>query len=256
MGGRSDRGVADIVDEPRQCDCDRCGGQWQRAAVDHRPGHQRSADRCRRRADHGAADRLPLWSGPARRCWAGLRARSSRPIRRSVPYPAGRLHWPDRGRARRLLLPRSAWCRSSPITVMAAWWFFGIVGIIIVLVVGSRSRRSAAGKGRRGFAECGLRRTSHQPHDRPGAADQPRQLLEAAADAVADEINHPVLEHQRQLAATALENGSPATRLAVPPRSDARPEGRAEHLGAFHHRWRHQFATDRAAVRSARSSPA
>ena len=51
----------------------------------------------------------------------------------------------------------------------------------------------------------------------PGAAEQPRQLLEAAADAVGDEIDHAMLEHQHQLAAAAAS--SRATRRYAPPRS-------------------------------------
>ena len=43
------------------------------------------------------------------------------------------------------------------------------------------------------------------PHDAPGSADQPGQLLEAAADAVGDEVDHAVLEHQHQLAAAPAE---------------------------------------------------
>lgn len=38
------------------------------------------------------------------------------------------------------------------------------------------------------------------PYDRSGAADQPRELLETAADAIGDEIDQFVLEHQHQLA--------------------------------------------------------
>jgi hypothetical protein len=34
--------------------------------------------------------------------------------------------------------------------------------------------------------------------DRAGTADQPRQLLETDADAVGDEIDHAMLEHQHQ----------------------------------------------------------
>ena len=45
------------------------------------------------------------------------------------------------------------------------------------------------------------------PHDRSRAADQPRQLLETAADAIGDQIDQSVLEHQHQLAAVAAEMG-------------------------------------------------
>ena len=44
------------------------------------------------------------------------------------------------------------------------------------------------------------------PHDGPRAPHQPRQLLEAAADAVGDEIDHPVLEHQHQSCGLDCEN--------------------------------------------------
>jgi hypothetical protein len=36
------------------------------------------------------------------------------------------------------------------------------------------------------------------PYDRSGASDRSRQLPEAAADAVGDEIDHPVLERPHQ----------------------------------------------------------
>mgnify|MGYP003289372920 CR=1 FL=1 len=52
---------------------------------------------------------------------------------------------------------------------------------------------------------CGVGTKFSLPHDRASAADQPRQLLEPAADAVGDEIDHAVLEHQHQLAAAAAE---------------------------------------------------
>lgn len=35
------------------------------------------------------------------------------------------------------------------------------------------------------------------PDDRSGAAEQPRELLESAADAVGDEIDHLMLEHEQ-----------------------------------------------------------
>src|SRR6266550_8182405 len=79
-------------------------------------------------------------------------------------------------------------------------------------------------------------------HDRSGAADQPRQLLEAATDAIGDEIDHLVLEHQHQLAAAASKVGC---------RQHARPRRRyqmrhakcrAEQARAFDHGWRHQVA--------------
>src|SRR5450631_3737647 len=83
------------------------------------------------------------------------------------------------------------------------------------------------------------------PDDRSGAADQPRQLPETAADAVGDEIDHSVLEHQHQLAALASkvdrrQNAGPRRRYQM---GDAKR--RAEHPGALHHGWRHQFANER-----------
>ena len=69
----------------------------------------------------------------------------------------------------------------------------------------------------RGVANGAGTRVSLPPHDRSGASDQPRQLLEAAADAVGDEIDHPVLEHQHQLAAAGCGNawrGSTPVRAA------------------------------------------
>src|SRR6185312_1180827 len=82
------------------------------------------------------------------------------------------------------------------------------------------------------------------PYDGSGAADQPRQLLEAAGDAVADEIDHLMLEYQHQFAALAAEMGR---------RQHAGPRGRdqmrdaecsAQDLGAVQHRRRHLLLDD------------
>src|SRR5262249_54457430 len=43
------------------------------------------------------------------------------------------------------------------------------------------------------------------PHDRAGTPDETGELPEAAADAVGDEIDHAMLEHQHQLAAIDAE---------------------------------------------------
>jgi hypothetical protein len=45
---------------------------------------------------------------------------------------------------------------------------------------------------------CGAPQKFSVPHDRACAADQPRQLLEAAADAIGDQIDHAMLEHQQE----------------------------------------------------------
>src|SRR5262245_40958423 len=45
------------------------------------------------------------------------------------------------------------------------------------------------------------------PDDRSGSTDQSRQLLEAAADAIGDEVDHLVLEHQHQLAILTTKMG-------------------------------------------------
>src|SRR6266704_1026520 len=83
------------------------------------------------------------------------------------------------------------------------------------------------------------------PDDRSGTADQPGQLLEAAADAIGDEIDHSVLEHQHQRAAAASKVGrrqhaGPRRRYQM---GDAKC--RAEQARALHHGRRHQLANQR-----------
>src|SRR5439155_410921 len=78
-----------------------------------------------------------------------------------------------------------------------------------------------------------------------GAADQLRQLLESAADAIRDQIDQAVIEHQHQLAAPASKVGcrqyaGPRGRYQV---GDAK--GRAEHAGTLDHRRRQQLANNR-----------
>src|SRR5277367_988224 len=87
----------------------------------------------------------------------------------------------------------------------------------------------------------GPSRARSAPHDRSRAADQPRQLPEAAADAVGDEIDQTMLEHQHQLAALTAEmsgrkNAGPRCRDQV-----RNPECRAEHAGALKHGWCHHL---------------
>ena len=122
-----------------------------------------------------------------------------------------------------------------------------VLGAIVVLVVGTIWRRRKLRDVEHEAALCGRREdrcsgSDLAPDDRSGAADQPRQLLEAAADAVGDEIDHLVLEHQHQLAALAAEMGR--GQHAGPRRRDQMrdAERRAEHAGALEHRRRHQFA--------------
>ena len=67
-------------------------------------------------------------------------------------------------------------------------------------------------------------------------------MLEAAADAIGDEIDHSVLEHQHQLAAAASKMGcrqhaGPRRRYQM---GDAKR--RAEHARALDHGRRHQLA--------------
>ena len=76
LGCRSGGGCRRHRHEPRQCDCGRCGCEWQRAAVDYRAGYQRAADRDGRRADHDAADTF-AFSGVGRIGVAGLGRRRS-----------------------------------------------------------------------------------------------------------------------------------------------------------------------------------
>ena len=69
--------------------------------------------------------------------------------------------------------------------------------------------------------------------DRAGAADQAGEGAEAAADAVGDEVDEPVLEHQHQIAALAAEmRGRQHTRACRRDQmGDA--ERRAQQTGAF-----------------------
>ena len=68
--------IADIVMSLDNVIAVAAARQWQHSALlVTRTCHQRSADRRRRRADHGAADALPAWCGPARACSAGSPAR-------------------------------------------------------------------------------------------------------------------------------------------------------------------------------------
>ncbi len=139
-----------------------------------------------------------------------------------------------RHRARCAAAPSSAWRRCSS-GGNGGEIACAVLGVIVVLVAGAIWRRQSPH-----FAAQGARRLA--PDDRSGAADQPRQLLEAAADAIGDEIDHPVFEHQHQLAAVAAE---------MRRRQHARPRRRnqmgdtkcrAEHARALEHRRRHQLA--------------
>src|SRR3954470_24849535 len=73
------------------------------------------------------------------------------------------------------------------------------------------------------------------PDDAPGAADQPRELPEAAADAVGDEIDHAMLEHQHQLAPPAAEIGRRQHAGARRRDEVGNPKRGAEHAGALEH---------------------
>ena len=65
-------------------------------------------------------------------------------------------------------------------------------------------------------------RARQPPYDRTGTPDQPHQLLETAADVVGDEIDHPMLEDQHQLAGLAAEMGRRQLARGAPPSNAAR----------------------------------
>ena len=125
VGGRADRGDRRHRDEPRQRDRGCRGRQWQHSPAGDRPCDQRSPDRCRCGADHGAAD-AHARPGMGRRsaCWAGSPARSWRPIPRS--FRICRRSSTARSASRSTHCSRRSPCsRSLPMTVMAARWCSG-----------------------------------------------------------------------------------------------------------------------------------
>ena len=60
---------------------------------------------------------------------------------------------------------------------------------------------------RRENAAGGVPTNGLAAHDRARAADKPRQLFEPAAHTIRDQIDQPVFEHKRQLAAAAFKMG-------------------------------------------------
>lgn len=112
-----------------------------------------------------------------------------------------------------------------------------ILGAIVVFVAGSIWRRRK------------LRHNAHAavltPHDRSGAAEQSCKLLEAAADPIGDQIDHPVLEHQHQFTAAAAEMRGRQDAWARRRDQMGDAKGRAKHARALVHRRRHQSANGR-----------
>src|SRR5450631_4156039 len=77
-------------------------------------------------------------------------------------------------------------------------------------------------------------------NDRSGSADQPRQLLEAAADAVSDEIDQAMFKYQQQFAALIAEmrgrqDAGPRRRNQMGDTERGAEDARPLELGGGHH---------------------
>ena len=140
VGGGADRGDRRHRDEPRQRHRGCRGRQWQHSPAGDRPCDQRSPDRCRCGADHGAADAHAglVWAGAALLGWVAGEVMATDPA--IVPYLQAFFNGPVGVTLDSFFAPLAVFPQFAN-DGHGAEVVFGIIGIVIVLVAGGIWRK-------------------------------------------------------------------------------------------------------------------